>query len=66
MKIVRSCPVCRRKMRFPVNRGKIMITCPHCGNQFIFDPSIRTIFNRLKAKISLFLYNWSKRIRKRK
>lgn len=29
-----SCPTCRRTLRVPKNRGKIEITCPHCGRKF--------------------------------
>ncbi len=30
-----KCPKCKEKCRVPRGRGKIRITCPHCGNQFI-------------------------------
>lgn len=29
------CPQCRQKMRVPRGRGRIQITCPKCGTQFI-------------------------------
>ena len=29
-----SCPSCKAKMRVPKGRGKIIITCRCCGNQF--------------------------------
>ena len=29
-----SCPTCSRTLRVPKNRGKIEITCPHCGKKF--------------------------------
>ena len=29
------CPHCRQQLRVPRGRGKISITCPKCGTQFI-------------------------------
>lgn len=29
------CPNCRQKLRVPRGRGKIAITCPRCGREFI-------------------------------
>jgi len=29
------CPHCRQELRVPRGRGKISITCPKCGTQFI-------------------------------
>ena len=29
------CPQCRQMLRVPKGRGKIKITCPKCGTQFI-------------------------------
>ncbi len=30
-----KCPKCKQKLRVPKNRGKIMITCKSCKNEFI-------------------------------
>ncbi|MBQ7859112.1 MAG: hypothetical protein IJ347_03130 [Faecalibacterium sp.] len=30
-----ACPQCRQKLRVPRGRGRIQISCPRCGNQFI-------------------------------
>ena len=30
-----TCPQCRQKLRVPRGRGRIQISCPRCGNQFI-------------------------------
>ena len=30
-----SCPKCGQKMRVPMGKGKIEITCPNCRNKFI-------------------------------
>ena len=29
------CPQCRQKLRLPRGRGRIQISCPRCGTQFI-------------------------------
>ncbi len=29
-----NCPGCHRTLRVPAGRGKINITCPHCGRHF--------------------------------
>ena len=30
-----KCPECKKELRVPRGKGKIKITCPHCGHQFI-------------------------------
>ena len=30
-----TCPQCRQKLRVPRGRGRIQISCPRCGTQFI-------------------------------
>ncbi len=37
MFIIKSCPSCGRKLRFPIDRGKIKISCS-CGFSFTADP----------------------------
>ncbi len=31
---VMSCPNCQKKLSVPKGKGKIKITCPHCGHKF--------------------------------
>ena len=37
MYLIKPCPTCGTKLRFPINKGKIRITCS-CGAVFIADP----------------------------
>ena len=30
-----KCPNCKKEMKIPRNKGKIKITCPHCGHKFV-------------------------------
>jgi ribosomal protein S27E len=30
-----KCPKCRNKLRLPINKGKLMVTCPVCKYEFI-------------------------------
>ena len=43
------CPKCRQKLRVPRGRGRIQISCPRCGTQFIMLCPIRPRF-RTKHK----------------
>lgn len=33
--VVFKCPKCKAKLRLPRHRGKLAVTCPMCGHQFI-------------------------------
>lgn len=33
-----ACPECGSKMRLPVNKGKLKVTCSNCGNLFLTKP----------------------------
>lgn len=30
-----ECPNCKKEMKIPRNKGKIKVTCPHCGHKFV-------------------------------
>ena len=48
MKITTRCSVCGQKIRFPVNRGKIRVSCPNCNSRFIFNPSLKEVLRLTK------------------
>ena len=57
MRVTIRCDTCGQKLRFPVNKGKIRVICPHCGSQFIFNPAIKEILKAIK-KLSKDMFNW--------
>lgn len=32
-----KCKQCKKTLRLPRHKGKIKVTCPHCGNEFIIN-----------------------------
>lgn len=53
MYLIKPCPACKQKLRFPIDKGKIRIRCS-CGNAFIVDPDDPAIYSQasfdLKAR----------------
>jgi hypothetical protein len=47
MYYIKSCPVCGKKLRFPLDKGKIKIKC-ECGNSFIVDPDDTSLYKEGK------------------
>ena len=43
MFLVKSCPGCGQKIRFPLDRGVIRVNCP-CGYSFKADPDDRALY----------------------
>jgi len=43
MYYIRPCPSCGQKVRFPIDKGKIKVTCS-CGHSFIADPDDPSLF----------------------
>ncbi|MDX9701477.1 MAG: hypothetical protein RBU23_00385 [Candidatus Auribacterota bacterium] len=64
MKIVAKCPFCGKKIRFPINKGKLLIRCPKCLNQFVFDPSIKRMTSMLSARLKTLFSGWASTARK--
>jgi len=49
--LVKKCPSCARMLRFPIDRGKIRVTCV-CGREFIADPDDTTIYEGARFDLS--------------
>lgn len=53
MFLIKTCSLCGRKLRFPIDKGRIMVRC-QCGNSFLADPDDPGLFRDssfdLKAK----------------
>jgi hypothetical protein len=43
MYIIKPCPICGKKIRFPIDRGKIRVTC-ECGGTLLADPDDPTLY----------------------
>jgi hypothetical protein len=41
--LVKNCPACGRKLRFPIDRAKIRVRCA-CGESFIADPDDTALY----------------------
>jgi hypothetical protein len=41
--LIKNCPACGRKLRFPIDRGKIRVRCV-CGESFIADPDDTALY----------------------
>ena len=37
MYFIKNCPYCTKALRFPIDRGKILVRCG-CGHSFVADP----------------------------
>jgi len=66
MFIVKSCPSCGQKLRFPIDKGKIKINCA-CGYSFLADPDDPSIYKKAKFDIKpetggLLRKNWKKKV----
>lgn len=38
MKYIQNCEICRTELRFPLDRGILLIKCPSCNHTFKMDP----------------------------
>lgn len=45
MHFIISCPSCSKKLRFPIDKGRIKVKCA-CGYEFIADPDDTELFKK--------------------
>lgn len=53
LKITVRCKSCKGKIRFPLNKGTLRITCPHCHNQFVYSLQLATVIPYLQQQLSV-------------
>ncbi len=51
MYLIKTCSSCNRKLRFPIDKGKIQIKCT-CGNQFIANPDDSELYKDSRFDLS--------------
>lgn len=51
MKYIKDCPECGKKIRFPLDRGRIRIHC-RCGYTAVIDPDDTSLYNDGKFDLS--------------
>ena len=51
MFLIKSCPRCERKLRFPLDKGKIKVRCK-CGYSFIADPDNPSLYKNAEFDLS--------------
>jgi LSD1 subclass zinc finger protein len=51
MYLIKACPSCRTKLRFPIDKGTIKIHCS-CGNSFIANPDDTAIYTNAVFDLS--------------
>ena len=43
MHLIKPCPSCGKKLRFPITEGEIKVTC-RCGSSFVADPDDQSLY----------------------
>jgi len=52
-KMTINCVKCLKKLRVPLDKGKILVTCPVCKKEFVFNPD--SILHTLKQIFISFI-----------
>ncbi|HHV59254.1 MAG TPA: hypothetical protein GXX49_02975 [Clostridiaceae bacterium] len=52
-KTIILCTRCRKKLRVPTDRGKIIVNCPMCAHRFAYNPN--SILHTLKQVLLMLL-----------
>ena len=51
MYLIKTCPACRTRLRFPIDKGTIKVTC-NCGYSFIANPDNTDIYENASFDLS--------------
>jgi phage FluMu protein Com len=52
VKYIRSCPNCSKLVRFPLNKGSLLVKCPYCQNAFPVDPDDPSLYHSGRFDLS--------------
>jgi Zn-finger nucleic acid-binding protein len=44
MRYITPCPNCHTELRFPIDRGVLIVKCPVCSNSFQINPDLPEVF----------------------
>ena len=51
MYLIKTCPTCKTRLRFPIDKGTIKVTC-NCGYSFIANPDNTDIYKDASFDLS--------------
>jgi hypothetical protein len=51
MYLIKTCPSCKTRLRFPIDKGTIMVKCP-CGFSFVANPDDTDIYKEAAFDLS--------------
>ena len=51
MYLIKTCPTCKTRLRFPIDKGTIMVKCP-CGYSFVANPDNTDIYKEAAFDLS--------------
>ncbi len=51
MHLIKRCPSCNKKLRFPIDKGKLQVRCS-CGYKFIVDPDNPDLYRDAKFDLA--------------
>ena len=46
MRYIYPCPQCNTELRFPLDRGTLVLKCPTCSHTFVVDPDNTELFEK--------------------
>lgn len=59
MYLIKACPSCKMKLRFPIDKGTIRVKCG-CGYSFIADPDNPSLYENARFDLSVTKFGLKK------
>lgn len=53
MKYIRPCENCFREVRFPLDKGILLVKCPYCGHSYRVDPDDPSLYRKGRFDLSI-------------